>query len=183
LRTGSADREKTLLISQLTESAAGVAGHSSLAWFSACPLADGAILLSWYLDFSLNAKDRVFEAYPEVISKVRTTLRLVGAAASGTSKNISKAEKVTENIAEIRKDVRVKPSETTGTDVHSSVPKTVVLCPFVRVAEYTVSFGRLLELLLGILVTRVLVRMILQSKSSIGAFYCGLAWRSTPKTS
>ena len=61
-------------------------------------------------------------------------------------------------------------SETTGT-THPGVSELVVTAPFIVIAQHIVRLGCLLELLLCLLVTRVLIRMILQCQFAIRFFY------------
>ena len=53
----------------------------------------------------------------------------------------------------------------------------VVACLFVRIAEYGISLGSLLELLLCLFVARILVRVLLDGHFPVGLLYffrCGV---------
>src|SRR5436190_2009101 len=83
-------------------------------------------------------------------------------------------ETFAEDVAELGEDVlhvHAATLEATTSHAGSVVAEAIVFRLLVGIAQDLVRAGRLLELLLGGLVTRVLVRMVLDRQLAVGLFY------------
>lgn len=84
-----------------------------------------------------------------------------------------------ENIAELREDVlhrepaaeSAEPAAGSGRTAHSGMAELIVSGSLFGIGEHIVRLGRLLELLLGLLIPRILVRVILDSRLSVSFLY------------
>ena len=84
------------------------------------------------------------------------------------------------DIAKLREDVihreaaskaATEAATATGSTRHTGVTKAVVTSTLLLVRQHVISLSRLLELLLGLLITRILVGVILDSRLAVGLLY------------
>jgi len=129
----------------------------------------GAAFEPWDLDLGLDPEDGVFKGDPQVITQIGPPSRLIGASAAGAPEHIPESEEVTQDVAEIRENIGIEAPKAAGTDVHAGVPEAVVLASLGSVAQHAVGFSRFLEILLGVLIAGILVRMVPDGQLSIGA--------------
>ena len=102
---------------------------------------------------------------------------MAGTAAAKTSET-AKATMSAEYVTEHREYVVhihacSAKAAATASSAYSFETELVVTCLFVRVAQYAVCFGSLLELFFGLLVARIFVGMILDSQFAVCLFYLG----------
>ena len=92
-------------------------------------------------------------------------MRVVAPAAARRTENISKSEEISQDVAEVRKNLWINTAET----LHAGMAEPVVARAFVRVAQNAVGFGSLLKFFFSGIVSRIFIRMVLLSKLSIRA--------------
>ena len=122
----------------------------------------------------VGAEDRVLEVDCQRIQQVVTTDGAVGvASAAAESKEVSQVEVASMDASEElvedihRVDARIA-AHAGGTAVDVClVPQCVIALPLLGVAEHLVGVVDLLELLLGLLVTGIAVRVILEGERPI----------------
>jgi hypothetical protein len=100
-------------------------------------------------DLGLHAVGRVLERDLEVVAQV-------GAAEDGRAAGTAAAKDVAEDVAEDIAEARAGPG---GMRIHAGVPELVVGRALVRICQNLVGLLTLLEVLLGLRVVRVAVRM------------------------
>lgn len=117
-------------------------------------------------DVGFSAKHGLFEFQRDIFAQVGTSLGPCTAAGASTEK-ISKAEKVSEYLADVLKNRWIEASRSSS--AHRSVAKAVVCRPLVGIRQDRVRFAALFEFLLGVGIVRIAVRMELQSQLAVGA--------------
>ena len=94
------------------------------------------------------------------------------AATPGPAEDIAEAEHVAEpaeDVLEAREDGRVESRAAGRGDAEAGVAEAIVQMPLVGVGEDRVRFRRLLEPVLGLFVTGIPVRVVLQSQLAVRA--------------
>jgi hypothetical protein len=113
-----------------------------------------------------RAENRFFEFQRDIFTQIGTALGT--AAPAGTaSEEISEAEKVPENLADVLKNSGVEAAR--SPTAHGSVSEAVVCRPLVRVGKDRVGFAAFFEFLFCVGIIRVAIRMKLQRQPAIGA--------------
>jgi hypothetical protein len=146
---------------------------SGLGPAAAATLATGR-LAELYLAFA--SVYRLFKGDPKVISEILPALRPTGfPGLTSASKKVLEKVRSTEGLPEDvgRIDAGCTGPETTagpGPWIEGCVTKLVVCGTLLRVTQYRISLPQFLELLLGCLVTRILVRMKLHGELTVGLF-------------
>ena len=166
---GAPHRQKTLLIEDLAAAVAGGAGGGSAARFGAGGAATVASFHARRLDLGGHAEDRVLETDLQVVAQIFAALRPVAAAAGPAAEQIAESEEIAQNIAEVRERVGVEALR--RRILQAGMAVAIVGGALLRVAQDAVGFGGLFELLFGIRVVRVAVRMILQRQLAVGGFH------------
>src|SRR5260370_40981602 len=116
----------------------------------------------------LHAEPRFFELQRQVLPQIGAALHTAAPPpAAARAENVS--EEFAKNVAEVLKHSRVESAARRESATHSGVTKAVIERSFLGVGEDGVRFAHLLELLLGVGIVRVPVRMQLQSKFAVGA--------------
>ena len=119
------------------------------------------------IDLGGGAEGGVHEGDPQIVAQIGA--RPGRRARAGTSR--VEAEDIAEDVAEARKDVFETGKAPVAGAVQPFMAVPVVDIPFFRVAQDLVGLGRLLELLLRFLVSRIPVRMVLHGELAIALFY------------
>jgi hypothetical protein len=163
LIAGSADREKTLLIPHLAGTMAGRTTDRVFAFGSSPSIARGAGVLTRYFDLGLQAEGCLRKRYLQIIAKIRTSFRT---APAPIPENISKSEKLSEDIAKISEGGRIESAESS---LQSAVTISIKACSFLGIAHDTIGFSGFLESLLGILIVRIFIRVVFEGQFPIGA--------------
>jgi hypothetical protein len=166
--TGTRECEKSLLYANLASafalwaalSAAAFGGAASLTRFAARPASDGYLFLA--------SKGRLFERHFEVVTEV--VARSASATTSSSSTTSGSTEEGAEDISEdILKAGEITLETTCTTSLFEcGMTETIVLGTILRFTENGISFSRLLELLLGLFVARIFVRVELNGLLTIG---------------
>ena len=127
------------------------------------------------LEFLGDARGDLGKRQPNPHTDVRPA---VDAARAASRRAESAAEVSAEDIAELREDVlhgespAAETSEASGTAAcraaHSGVSELVVTGPLVGIRQHVIGFGGLLELLFGLLVPGVFVRVVFDRGLSVG---------------
>src|SRR5579883_110788 len=154
---GPPHSEETLLVEQFASPVAGRAGGGAAARFSPRPMAAVAALHSRHLDLGGHPEDRLLEADLQVVAHVFAALGPV-APAPTAAEQVAEAEKVTQNVAEIREG----PSVETGRRraLQARVPVAIISRPLLRVAQHAVGFRSLFEFLFSVRIIGVAVRVV-----------------------
>src|SRR3984893_12123133 len=116
----------------------------------------------------LSAEHSFLELQRQILPQIGAALHTAAppTAAAG-AENVS--EEFAKNVAEVLKHSRVESTARRESATHSGMTKAVVERSFLGVGEDGVRFAHFLELLLGVGIVRVPVRMQLQSKLAVGA--------------
>src|SRR5690349_19883708 len=114
-----------------------------------------------------QATHHIFEADFEVVADVLAALH-TRPLAPAASKNISEAKQVPENIFKTAEGRFVEAGESTAS-INRLMAVTIVSCALLPIAEDSISFGCLFELLFCFPITRITVRMVLERKLAICA--------------
>src|SRR5581483_5698439 len=91
------------------------------------------------------------------------------AAAAAPAKQIAEAEELAEDVAEILKYSGIK-ARAGGWGTHSRMAEAVVQAALLAVCQDRIGFTGLLELLFGLRIIGIAVRVILQRQLAVGAF-------------
>ena len=151
-RAGLRDGKRALRDAHLSRAAAGGAGLRLGAWLGARTVAGRALGQRRDADLGLEAVRRLLERDFEVVAQVGAA-EDVGSAAARAAEDL--AEDVAEHVAET--GARAGPRRRRGVD--AGVAVLVVGRALLRVGQDLVGFLRFLEVLLGIRVIRIAVRM------------------------
>jgi hypothetical protein len=132
-----------------------------VALFTTLGLGDGYLLLA--------AMGGFFERNLHVIAQILATLGLVWIVLRRTEQVLEYAA-TPEDLAEYLERIvkAASPSKATGAPVKGGMAVLIVGRALLRIVENLIRFAQLLKLFLGGFVARVLVRMILYSKFSVG---------------
>ena len=117
-------------------------------------------------DFGLLAEYCFFEFKCDVLPQIGSALGSA-AASRTTAKEISEAEEVAKNFADILEDRGIKPSR--SRPAYRSVAETIVSGTLVCIREDGVGLAAFLEFLFRIGIVRIAVGMKLQRQFAIGA--------------
>ena len=168
---GSRYAEEPLLKTDLSVTVTRWTGRRTGALLRAAAFTLRARLMSRHFDLGGRTERGLFERDLQIVTEIGATLNPIGSAAAAAAEHVAKAEKVTENIAEIREHARIEAAETTaGRRSDTRVSKAIILCTFLRVTQDGISLCRLFELLLGLLIAGIPVWMVLQRHLAISAF-------------
>jgi len=173
-RTGHG--EKSLLPDHLSAAPAGAASLHARAGLGSAAVAGGAVVLAAKLDGLFIALHHVFQFDFQNVAQIRSPARPRGrrALTAPAASSAHAAEKITEDVAELFKDVRdvVKALAASAPEaaLEGRVAEAVVLSALVRVAEDFIGLGRFFEFFFGLFVPRVLVRMVLHGELAVGLF-------------
>jgi hypothetical protein len=115
----------------------------------------------------LGTKNRFFEFQRDIFSQIGTALSAAAPPRTAAEK-ISETEKVSEDLADILKNRRVKSAR--SPTAHGSMPEAVVSSPFIGIRQDGVGFAALFEFLFRVGIIRIAVRMKLQRHLAVGAF-------------
>src|SRR5438067_6826236 len=117
-----------------------------------------------------DAEHRLFELQGQVFPQVGAALR-PGTAARAGAEQVTEAEEVAEDVAEILEDGGIEAAHAAGTagGAHARVSEAVVHGSLAGIGEHAISFRGFLELLLGVSVAGIAVGMELQRHLAIGA--------------
>jgi hypothetical protein len=115
-------------------------------------------------DGRLDAERRVAERDLHPVDEVAAAHRAGGRASEGRGE----AEDAVEEIREVSERARVEAAEARSRAGHRRVAEPVVPCPLVGIAEDGIGLGRLLELLDGVRVVRIPVRVVHEGELAIG---------------
>jgi hypothetical protein len=119
-------------------------------------------------DFGLRPKYRFLEFKIDIFPEIGSPLRTRPLAGTATE-DVANAEYVSEDIAEILESSPAKASTTKSVATQSSMTKAIIRGSLLAVAQDSVGFTRLFELLFSVGVIGIAVGMKLQSELSISA--------------
>ena len=109
---------------------------------------------------------------PSSVNLLSRTLSATTESAESTESTAEPTESTSEEVVEDIVEVTESAAEVrTGLASYSGMSEFVIFCPFVGIAQYGICLGCLLEFLLGLLVARVLVRVVLYSFLPVCFFY------------
>jgi len=158
-----------LLEAHLSASAASRACRRSLTLRAACPATFLAGLQPLNADLLLNSEGRFFELHGQVVAQVATTLRPRGPPSAATAHIEHLAKQIAEDVSQIAlKSLRARkriPGSPAALKRRMAV--TVVRRALLRIAQHLVRLAARLELLLGLRIVRVPVRMVLHRHLAI----------------
>jgi hypothetical protein len=161
--TCGANREKTLASGNLSCTATLTAGFGLGARFTPTSLTLRTGFLLSDIDLSFGAKSGGHEVQLQIEAQVRPTLH------TGTpSATAAETEKIFENAAEAGEDVFESSESGKSRSLESFVAKLVVDLPFVGIPQNFIGLCGFLEFLFGFLVSRILVRMVLEGQFPVG---------------
>jgi hypothetical protein len=176
---GAGYGEKPLAVPDLARTLAGRAYFFPRAVSRPGPLTDRAAFIPGIGNFNLGPKDRVLKRYLNIVTEIGAlTDPAVAATAGGAA---SAAEEAVENAAEspeVPENI-LEPPEGLGEILGIAGAHTfdtgkselIIGGFFLIIREYLVRFGSLFKLLLSFLITRIFIRMILNSELSVSLFY------------
>src|SRR5437016_361419 len=105
---GAPDGKEALLIEDLAAAVAGGAGARVAARFGARSAASAAGFHARNLDFRGQAEHGFLEADFEIVADVFASLRAAAAAPATAAKQVSKAEKVAQDVTEIAESLGIE---------------------------------------------------------------------------
>src|SRR5438067_13817688 len=135
--------------------------------FGTCSLTFRTRLAPGDLYIRRQATHHIFECDFEVVPDVLAAL-YTRPLAPAASKNISEAKQIPENIFKATEGRFVEAGESSAS-INRLMAVTIVSCAFLRIAEDSIGFGCLFELLFCFPITRITVRMVLERKLAICA--------------
>lgn len=156
-RAGRAHREKTLAPGNLAGTAALTAGFGTVASFTPVSAAVSAGFGFGNINGGFSAKSSVHEFQGEVVAQVGAALRPRTRSAA-----VAKTEKILEDVAEAGKNV-FKPAKTGESGpLQPGMTELIVKTSFFTIPKNLIRLGCLFELLFGVLISGVAVRMVFQ---------------------
>jgi hypothetical protein len=156
-------------------SRAGSALNRRLARSCARPTAVFASLVAANRHLGVSAKNRFLEFQSDVLAQVSAALT-AASTAGATAKNIAKSKKVAENVAEIVENCGIETRTASArTTAYSGVTEAVIERTFFVIGQDCIGLARLFELLFGIGIVGIAVRMKLHGKLAVGALNLLLA--------
>jgi hypothetical protein len=118
-------------------------------------------------DLSLFAEDRLLEFQSDVFPQIRTTLR-PRASATTPTEEITEAEEIAENLAEVVKDGGIDPRRSSHSS-YTGVAEAVVGGPLIAIGQDGIGFAALFEPFLCVRVIGIAIRMKLKRQLAVGA--------------
>ena len=117
-----------------------------------------------------HACGRLFERHLQIVAEVCAALRrrATRARRAAAAENVAEAEEVAEYVLDAAEALRA-PARAGRRRRDTGVAEAVVARALLGVGEDGVSLGRLLELLLGLLVAGVFVRVVADGELAVGA--------------
>ncbi len=176
-RTRPRDTEKPLLISHLPLPVTSSARCRSLSRRSPVSLARIASLVPPHIDLLLRAEDRFLKFQMQVFAQISPPL-CAAATTPTLSEGITEPENVTENIAEILKDRRIKSRRATRIPTHTCMSKAVIQRSLIAVGQNRVRLRDLLKLVFRLRIVRVPIRMMRHREFSVRALDLNLGRRA-----
>ena len=167
--TGLLHREEALLHAHLALAVTGATGLGLGAGLGAGALASGAVFPGGDADLGLVAVGGLLQRDFHGVAQVGTTEDLVGPAPSAAA-----AEDVAEDVAEGLGKATEAPCAAARATAHAThavnagVAVAVIGVALAAVAQHVVGLAHFLELVFGLLVTRVAVRVIFHGHLAIG---------------
>ena len=125
------------------------------------------------LNFSGMAKDRLGQIQFKLVAQISTAVDLRAAAAAGTAENVT--EDFTKDIAKGFGAAEARAAAALAAGLDTGMPMLIVDCALLGIGEDLVGLLGLLELLLGIFIARVAVRMVTHGKAPVRLANVGLA--------
>src|SRR5579872_290333 len=125
-------------------------------------------LVTAHRDLRLRAKKCFFKFQSQVFAQIGSALHAIATAAAPapSAEHVAKSKELTEDVAEVLKDCRIK-SRTLRRAAQTCVAIAVVNRSFFRVGEYRIGLADFLKLLFRVRIVRISVRMILQGQFPI----------------
>ena len=148
----------------LTASPALAANRRAAASFRPTALAFPATFRARETDLGIHPEDGVFEINLKLVLQIRATPRTTP---SSPSEKVSEAEKVAENVGKIAEIGRIEAARSRA--AKPLVPEAIIAASLVPIAQDAVGLRRPLELVLGLGIPRVAVRVILHRQLAVGA--------------
>ena len=122
------------------------------------------------LDVFLNAEDSIHEADPHVdpdIGPLHGSVVAASCAAAAAAEEV--AEDIAEDITHVAAEIETaKAASSAAALFEGCVAELVILASLIRIRQDRIGFGGLLELGLGILVSRIDIRVILLGQLPVG---------------
>src|SRR5262249_41221246 len=141
LTAGARDGEESLLESNLAIPVTGRTCRRTGTFFSARAVAFTTAFVPRHFYPGRGAEGGFFESEIQIVTKIRATLYAVAAAAR--SEDITEAEKISENVAEVGKNIWIETAKTARRRIaDTSVTEPVILSSFLRIAQNGIGFGR-----------------------------------------
>ena len=167
LSASACETKKALLETNLTVTVTRGAGRGSGALLRPCSSALAAGFVARNFDLFGGAEDSFFERQFQVVSEIGAALRATTTPAA--PEDVSEAEDIAEDVAEIGEHVRIKTAKA-GACTHARVAESVIVCPFLRVTQDRVRFGRFFKPLFSFFVSWIAVGVVLERQFAISAF-------------
>ncbi len=165
-RTGGRHLKEPACLNDLPASAAVVAGGGAGAFARARAAAFTAKLLAAHFNATRRAPRRLHKFDLQLHQQVRPGTGPAPALAEEVAE-----ESAAENIAERRHDVVGRAEVVNGRTLKPGVAVAVVALPLFGIGEDLVGLGRFLEFFLGVLVTRIAVRVKLERQLPVGSLH------------
>ena len=117
-----------------------------------------------YLDFLLNSGSNFLKVHFHLHSQVRSPVYPTGTTATAKTSETTKATETSENIPKLRENI-IHTHAATKTSLsgpsYSGMTELIITTFLFFVTQHIVCFGGFFKFLLGLFVTRVLIRVIL----------------------
>jgi hypothetical protein len=155
---GRAYAEESLRLQNLTLSMTQGTELFMGAWFAPCSFTRLAVCTGGYVDFLLGAENPLEKLDVKIIQEISTW------AGCGPSapRSISEAKEILKYIAESGKDIFESTEPGEARTLQPFMTKLVIYIALLMIPENLVGLGCLFELILGLLVSRILVRVIFE---------------------
>jgi hypothetical protein len=121
------------------------------------------------LDLLRCAESGLFKFELQIVAKIGSALGSTSAAAS--AEHIPETEDIAEHIAEVGKYAGIESRVSTGSAAQSGVAISIVCCALLGIGKDRIGFGRFLESIFGLFVSRIAIRVILKRELSIRALH------------
>ena len=171
------DAEETLLVTDLATSSASATGDGSFAGSSTRAVAVFAGFVASHSDLRLGAERGLFELQRQIFAQISATLGPCAPTTTSATKEITKTEKVSEDVAEVLEDARIE-AGSAGGGADSGMSEAVVSGALVLVGKNGVGLAALLEFFFRVGIVGIAIGVILHGQLAVGTLDLSIAGRT-----
>ena len=169
-RAGTRNREKSLLITDLSAASAGCAGDGRLARSQPGSVAQVALFVAANLHLFAGAEDGLLEFQCQIFPQIGAPLRARTAPSALLTEGIAETEDVAKDVLEIveHRGIETAIAGRWTIAILTRMSETVIPRSLFAIDQHGIGFAALLELFFRLGIVRVAVGMVLQRQFAVG---------------